>query len=101
MFRKWLVGILLLTLVSGAAAAQDAKTVLNNSAKAMGSDNLKTIQYSGSASEYAFGQAYNPSLPWPAFKIQTYTRSLDLALPAVRIDRVLEPIDSQRRGGGL
>ena len=101
MFKKWFSALLLLTLLSAVAVAQDAKSVISDVSKAMGADSLKTVQYSGAASEYAFGQAYNPSLPWPAFKIKTYTRSLDLQTPGVRIDRVLEPIDPQRRGGGL
>src|SRR6185503_14277945 len=81
--------------------AQDAKTVLNGASLAMGAENLKSIQYSGPATEFSFGQAYNPSSPWPEFKNKTYTRTIDFGMPAIRIDRVAEPISPQRRGGGL
>ena len=37
------------TWAAPAALRQDAKTVLSNASKAMGADNLKTIQYSGTA----------------------------------------------------
>ena len=48
---------------SGAAAAADA----------MGATNLNSIQFSGSGTNYAFGQAYTPGGPWPRFEVKTYT----------------------------
>ena len=60
-----------------AAIAQDAKTVLSNASKAMGADDLKTVQYSGTASEFSFGQAVNPASPWPGFADQSYTRTIN------------------------
>jgi len=101
MFRKCIVAAVLVLSLSWTAAAQDAKIVISNASKAMGTDNLKTIQYSGPGSDFAFGQAFNPSLPWPVFKNTTYTRTVDFEAPALRIDRVQEPADPQRRGGGL
>ena len=49
------------------AVAQDAKAVLGSASKAMGADDLKTIQYSGTGTEFAFGQAVNATSPWPGF----------------------------------
>ena len=79
----------------------DAKTVIAAASKAMGAENVKSIQYSGPGSEFAFGQAYNPASSWPEFKNKTYTRTIDFETPALRIVRVQEPIDPQRKGGGL
>jgi hypothetical protein len=101
MFKKCFAAAMLVLSLSLPAAAQDAATVIGNASKAMGADNLKTIQYSGPASDFAFGQAFTPSQPWPVFKNKTYTRTVDFEAPAYRIDRVPEPIDPQRRGGGL
>ena len=101
MFRKCIAAAVLVLSLSWTAAAQDTKTVISNASKAIGADNLKTIQYSGPGSDFAFGQAFNPSLPWPGFKNATYTRTVDFEAPALRIDRVQEPADPQRRGGGL
>lgn len=101
MFRKCLAAAVLVLSLSWTVAAQDTKTVIDNASKAMGADNLKTIQYSGPGSEFSFGQAFIPGQPWPVFKNKTYTRTVDFEAPAYRIDRVPEPPDLQRRGGGL
>ncbi len=87
--------------VAPKARAQDAKTVLSNASKAIGANDVKTIQYSGTATEFAFGQAVNPSAPWPGFVEKSYTRTINYDTPAWRIDRVLAEIPSNRRGGGL
>src|SRR5579862_7594834 len=84
-----------------AAAPQDAKILLANASKAMGADNLKTIQYSGTGTEYAYGQAYSPDSPWPPFADKSYTRTVNYETPAWRVDRVLADIPPDRRGGGL
>src|SRR5579863_8861560 len=84
-----------------APVGQDAHTILSNVAKAMGADNLKTIQYSGTATEFAFGQAVNPSSPWPGFVDKSYMRTINYDMPGWRIDRVLADVPLDRRGGGL
>ena len=48
MTRRASILIALVCLVAATASAQDARSVLQASAKAMGLANLKTIQYSGS-----------------------------------------------------
>jgi len=87
-------------LLSVAAAAQDAKTVITNASKAMGADNLKTIQYSGSATESSFGQAYDTRSGWPGFEVKTYTRTINFETPAWQIQRVNGEQPPDRRGGG-
>src|SRR3954470_1912839 len=101
MFKTCVNTVLLMMVLTCVLNAQDAKTVITSASQAMGATNLKTIQYSGPATEFSFGQQYNPSSPWPAFKNKTYTRTIDFQMPAIRIDRVAEPVDPQRRGGGL
>src|ERR1700751_420654 len=83
------------------ALDQDAKTILSNVSKAMGAQNVKTVQYSGMATEFAFGQAVNPGSPWPGFAETSYTRTINYETPAWRVDRVLAAIPPNRRGGGL
>src|SRR5438128_2052954 len=106
MFKKSMTLVLLATVATAvawavpAALGQDAKTILSNASKAMGADNLKTVQYSGTATEFAFGQAVNPSSPWPGFAETSYTRTINYESPAWRVDRVLAAIPSNRRGGG-
>ena len=91
----------LLTWNAPAALAQDAKTVLGNASKAMGADNLKSIQYSGTATEFSFGQAVNPSAAWPAFVEKSYARTISYETPAWRVEKVLADIPPDRKGGGL
>src|SRR5438067_4862494 len=59
MLKKSVTLVLLATVATAtawavpAALGQDAKTILTNVSKAMGADNLKTLQYSGTATEFA------------------------------------------------
>jgi len=107
MLRKSAVLLLLATVATAAAwsapaaLGQDVKTILSNVSKAMGADGLKTLQYSGTATEFAFGQAVNPSSPWPGFAEKSYTRTINYETPGWRVDRALAPIPPDRRGGGL
>src|SRR5579871_4205945 len=71
---------------------QDAKGVLANASKAMGADNLNTLQFSGTATEFAFGQAVNPSSPWPGFVDKSYSRTISYEMPGWRVDRMLAEI---------
>ena len=89
MFRNLATSAICLALVSAAATAQDAKTVIANAQKALG--DLKSITYSGSAKDVSFQQCganstqmvcqgtHNPMRP-----INNYVRVIDLAAPASR-----------------
>jgi len=83
------------------AFGQDAKTVLSNASKAMGADNVKTLQYSGTATEYSFGQAYDANSAWPPLVDKSYTRTVNYGTPAWRVDRVVADVPPDRRGGGF
>jgi glyoxylase-like metal-dependent hydrolase (beta-lactamase superfamily II) len=75
---------------SGAAAAADA----------MGATNLNSIQFSGSGTNYAFGQAYTPAGPWPRFEVKTYTAAVDYLAPAMRVEMLRAQGEHPPRGGG-
>src|SRR5262249_31412501 len=68
------MALILLLLLPGILQAQDAKAILSNAAKAMGADNLRTIQYTGSGSNAGIGQNKNPNAAWPVVRVKTYTR---------------------------
>ena len=93
--------VLALTLVLPAPSfAQDAKSVIDAASKAMGADTLKTVEYSGSGFDFAFGQAFNPSSPWPRFINKTYTRQIDFEGRASRVERIrMQALDPPRGGG--
>ncbi len=75
---------------SGAAAAADA----------MGATNLSSIEFSGSGTNYAYGQAYSPGGPWPRFEVKTYTAAVDYQTPAMRLDMLRAQGEHPPRGGG-
>src|SRR5437879_7357022 len=82
MQRKWVTGLSLVTLLSWAvlswaAGGQDAGAVIGSATKALGADNLKPLEFSGSGFDFVLGQAPSPSSPWPRFNDKTYTRVID------------------------
>jgi glyoxylase-like metal-dependent hydrolase (beta-lactamase superfamily II) len=104
MFRKPVAALILAAAVASSAAAQDAKTVINNVSKAMGYDQLKSVEYSGSGFEgTAMGQAQSAAKGWPHFTVKTYTRYIDIdagtGQQTSTRSRPAEP-DGQLAGGG-
>src|SRR5882672_11219282 len=79
MFKKFMVIIALAAPLALPAAAQDAKIVIANASKAMGYDQLRTIEYSGSGFEgTALGQAQSATGGWPKFTLKSFSRYVDL-----------------------
>src|SRR5258705_2852505 len=75
---------------SGVAAAADA----------MGATNLNSIQFSGSGTNYAFGQAYQPGGAWPRFDVKNYTAAVDYQTPAMKVDMLRAQGEHPPKGGG-
>src|SRR5438093_9181009 len=73
------------------AAAQDAASVIDASAKAMGSATLQSIRYTGSGTNNSVGQAFTAGGPWPRFKVTKYVALVNYTIPVmlqeiVRVD---------------
>jgi glyoxylase-like metal-dependent hydrolase (beta-lactamase superfamily II) len=84
---KTTVGLLALLAVLSApapAGAQDGTAAVAAAAKAMGSDNLTSISYYGSASNFNLGQSNNANGAWPRTNVSDYVRSIDFTQPASR-----------------
>lgn len=81
-------------------AADDVKTVLRDTAQAMGAENLKSIEYSGTGFFFWFGQAANPSSPWPKFYAKSYRRVIDLTAGLSRQTVVRTQYENPPHGGG-
>jgi glyoxylase-like metal-dependent hydrolase (beta-lactamase superfamily II) len=100
--------ILVLSLMAAASwtawswsnEAADVKTVIANASKALGAENLKAIEYSGSGLDFVLGQAPRPDAPWPKFNDKTYTRLIDFTAPASRLQRIRTQGENPPRGGG-
>lgn len=105
MFKRSIVALVVVLAVVGMAAAQDAKSVIDSASKAMGYDQLKSIEYSGPSGleGTAMGQAQSAGKGWPHFTLKNFSRYIDLTAltgqqTALR-SRPAEP-DGQLAGGG-
>jgi hypothetical protein len=100
MRNRLLASLAIQALMVSSAVAQDAQSVLQAAAAAMGGTNLKTIQYSGTGWRGAVGQSYSPELDWPRFEITSYTRTIDFEARSSREEMVLVQGNNAPRGGG-
>ena len=100
MTRRIVVLLALLGLMAGTTAAQDAKTVLQAASKAMGADNLKTIQITGTGTTGAVGQSYSPNDDWPHFDVPKYTRTIDYTAKSSKEELTRRQGTYPPRGGG-
>jgi hypothetical protein len=83
MVKSWgrpFLSVILLAAFSSTGSAQDAKAALSAAAKAMGTEDLRTVQYSGSGSIYdEKGQHLT---------MRSYTRRIDLNAGTSAVDLV-------------
>jgi glyoxylase-like metal-dependent hydrolase (beta-lactamase superfamily II) len=91
------VGIVVAIAIAGCSPQP---TGVAAAAEAMGATNLNTIQFSGSGSNFAFGQAATPGGPWPRFDVKTYTVAVDYQAPAMRLDMLRAQGEHPPHGGG-
>src|SRR5260370_28063182 len=101
MLRRLSILVVFLALMVGAASAQDAHSVLQAAAKAMGATNLKTIQYSGTGFVAAVGQSYSLTDDWPRFEVTSYTRTIDYDAKSAREDYTRQQGNYPPRGAGF
>ncbi|MBM3820702.1 MAG: hypothetical protein FJW14_17045, partial [Acidimicrobiia bacterium] len=82
------------------ATAQDAASVIDGAACAMGTASLQSIEYSGTGTNNSLGQAQTPGGPWPRFRVTKYVGSINFTGPVMRTEVIR--IDNERppRGGG-
>ena len=69
--------------LSSAACSQEG--TLPSAAEDMGVVDIDSIEYSGTGRWFPFGQAANPTLPWPQFDVSAYTATIDYETPAARV----------------
>lgn len=81
-------------------AAADPQTALASASKALGADQLQSIEFSGAGYDYALGQAPNVHSAWPKFNDKSYTRVVDFNHWATRLQRIRTQFENPPRGGG-
>ena len=94
--RRVIVLFLALVMAASAGACtQQQPGSLQAASAALGAGDLKSIEYSGTGKWYQFGQAPNPTLPWPAFDVTNFTARISYDTPAARVQmeriQVVEP----------
>src|SRR5215217_6764642 len=79
MFMRLSLLVALLALSAGTAAAQatDARAALQAAAKAMGTNDIKTIQVTAAGWSSDIGQTYGLEEDWPRFEVANYVRTID------------------------
>lgn len=80
--------------------AQAPHPVVSAASEAMGVAALKSVQYSGSGSAFAIGQAASPGGPWPRFELAKYVATVDYGALAMREETVRRDVERPPRGGG-
>ncbi|MDD3355150.1 MBL fold metallo-hydrolase [Zoogloea sp.] len=80
--RPWLGLTTTLSLLAvGSASAQTLESAIRN----LGSADTRSVQIAGSGNTFQFGQAPDPSLPWPRFELKRYTADIDYERAAARV----------------
>ena len=101
MAQRLSVIVVLLALMGGTAAAQDAKAVLQAAAKGMGTEALKCIAYSGTGGYVGIvGQAYSPGDDWPKVELANFSRTINFDARTMREEQVRRQGNYPSRGGG-
>jgi glyoxylase-like metal-dependent hydrolase (beta-lactamase superfamily II) len=99
MWKKLIfVLVILCVLMPRLGASQEAKAVLEGVTKAMG--DVKSLQYTGSGTNFAVGQNASPSVPWPRFNVKSYTRGVNYDTVSMRDELVRTQGEQPPRGGG-
>jgi glyoxylase-like metal-dependent hydrolase (beta-lactamase superfamily II) len=99
MWKKLIfVLVILCVLMPRLGHGQEAKAVLEGVAKAMGDP--KSLQYTGSGTNFAVGQSASPGMPWPRFNVKSYTRTVNYDTVSMRDELVRTQGENPPRGGG-
>src|SRR5687767_7869981 len=89
-------GVLVMLVASGCSQPRGVAAA----ADAMGASQVNSIQYSGTGSTFAFGQAPSPGARWPRFDAKTYAVAVDYQTPAMRVEIVRAQGEHPPLGGG-
>src|SRR5687767_194473 len=102
--RKIVLATAILAMASGPAPqAQEPQAIVSAVADAMGTAKVTAVQYSGSGAIATFGQNWKNEVPWPEFKLTSYTVTIDYGIPAMRVESARDNPDEGKplQGGGF
>ncbi len=89
--NSWFLAVLFVALIppgarTTSAQAVDARKALEAAAKAMGTTNLKSIQFTAEGFLSKVGEQYDLTTDWPHFDVTEYTRMIDFDAKYMRLD---------------
>lgn len=93
-------GLLCLLAWIGLAQPDDAKATAENSMKAMGSANLRTLVISGDGYDGCVGQGFSVNGHWRKFSNKNYVRSIDFEQQGWRMQRIRGDGEDPPQHGG-
>ena len=73
---------------------------LDEIAKAMGADKVKTIEIIGSGFRNAVGQSHQPTKPWPKFNLKSYRLVINYDTASMTRERAITQWENPPFGGG-
>ncbi len=73
---------------------------LDEIAKAMGADKVKTIEIIGSGFRNAVGQSHHPAKPWPKFNLKSYRLVINYETASMTAERAITQWENPPYGGG-
>ncbi len=95
MRRLTTLAIVAVSAAGPAGCAGEAPGTLSASQAALATTDTRSIEVPGTGRWFQFGQAANPTLPWPAFDLKSFSARIDYEAPAalVQMERiqVVEP----------
>jgi glyoxylase-like metal-dependent hydrolase (beta-lactamase superfamily II) len=94
------IGFVFAVILPLNVTAQDASSVIDASAKAMGTTTLQSIRYTGTGTNNSVGQAFRSGGPWPRYKVTKYVALVNYSIPAMRQEIVRVDNEFPPRGGG-
>ena len=79
MVKKYFAFAVVVALCTSVPRAQDgnAAAAVTRAVAAMGTANVKTIQYTGTGWNAMMGQSYLPNEDWPKCELTSYTRAFN------------------------
>jgi glyoxylase-like metal-dependent hydrolase (beta-lactamase superfamily II) len=92
----WIIVPATTAVLPAPAAAQEAKTTVENALRALGAASLNSIVYSGEAAYGNFGQSRTISFGLSSTSIRNYTRAIDFTKPALRETGIGVPVAGPR-----
>src|SRR5262245_61818489 len=95
---RMLIALLTTVLVFSPIAANAQG--LDVAAKALGADNLKSIEFQGGGTFFLAGQAYSPGQAWPQFNVRSLTRVINYDTASLKDEMVRTRTLEPPKGGG-